>query len=140
MVTVMGCKQNSEKPSDLLPQDRMAKIIADQLIAEAFASQESLDLGISPVLLLDSLLYPELFRRHGVEQEVYRRSLTWYENDPRRLKALMADVIVLLEHRDSISLEAIPREVPLPAMPRDLRPEDFKEMLRKRQPGAGASE
>jgi hypothetical protein len=133
-----ACNRDDGKPRDLLSQQVMSEIIVDQLLVESFASQEGMALGISPIVLLDSVLYPALYAKHKVTSDVYRRSLTYYENDPKRLKAMILDAISILEVKDSLALDYIPRVVPLPELPRNVSPDEVQRMMKKRL-GGGAT-
>jgi hypothetical protein len=106
-----GCAKNEDKPDNLLAKNKMARVLADQLVIEAYAAQRSPTLGISSKELLDSILYPQLFETHGIDSTIFRQSLEYYENDPKRLKALFEKVTAVLDKKNAVAIkDSVPLE------------------------------
>jgi len=132
-----GCSSETGKPKGHLREDKMAQVLSDQLLGEAFAIQKSADMGISPIVMLDSIIYPAIYLKYDLDSTTYKASLAYYEKDPERLKALFIAVEKLLAKKDKDAIKAPIHEDP-PNTPPKMTPEQFREMARKRM-GGGAT-
>lgn len=91
---LVSCKE--EKDKDILPRDKMQRIIADLQIAEVYST--IIDDTASHYITnrnLDSLrrYYNDIFTHHGVTPEAVAKSLEWYKRNPDQLDSVYAKAV-----------------------------------------------
>ncbi len=113
-------KQIVKEPDDLIPQEKMANILAEVHLLEA-----TLGIRSSPMPQMRSHLpmefshdsisiaiaanpenkkplpYYDIFKRLGVTEKQYEESMAWYSSDPEKLNDLYDAVIVELTKRQT---------------------------------------
>ena len=87
------------KEAPHLPPERMAPILADLQVADAYSSLVRDSTHSNTEKNYDSLAVwtAGIFTRHGVTMEEFNASMNWYRDHPVELDTLFANVIPLLE-------------------------------------------
>lgn len=83
-----SCKQKTKVPENILPADKMEKVLLDMLRADEFYNQKQADSAT-----MDSFsrtnLYKAVFALHKTNKEAFRRSVTFYEKHPDLMKTIL---------------------------------------------------
>jgi len=96
LLTACSQKELVQAPADLMGQDTVVQIMADQLIIEStiyFAPPEYDKNAASKDL------YSQLFKKYGVSVERYERSLSYYFSNQERMEKMMDEVHQLVEEK-----------------------------------------
>jgi len=93
-----GCstKEVDQKPEKLIPEDKMATILADIHLAEAKVSKIGLNASDSTTLLYRHL-EKQIYAKHRVDTATYNQSYTYYSSNPDRMVELYKQVVKNLE-------------------------------------------
>ena len=83
-----SCKQKTKVPDNILPVDKMEKVLIDMLRADEFYNLKQSDSAT-----IDSFrrtnLYKAVFTLHKTDKEEFRKSLNFYESHPDLLKTVL---------------------------------------------------
>jgi hypothetical protein len=87
------------KEAPHLPPSRMAPILVDLHVADAYSSMIRDSLHPNREKNYDSLARwtTQIFARHGVTMQAFNKSMDWYRDHPVELDSLYASVIPMLE-------------------------------------------
>lgn len=88
-----------DKSEPHMPPQRMAPIIADLHLADAWSTMVRDSLYPTADKNYDSLAKwtAEIFARHGVTKDEFNRSMDWYRDHPVELDTMYAHIIPMLE-------------------------------------------
>jgi hypothetical protein len=118
VLLLQACRAEPDQgPKDLIPQDKMARILTEIHLAEARISK----MGISS---MDSsnLLYKELegrlFKKYKVDTAVYQRSYTYYSMDPNKMADIYKRVTEELERRKTPAKKDTKDSLPKKSLPK----------------------
>ena len=94
MYILVGCKQDAAH----MPQSRMAPILADLHLADAYSSLVRDSLHPNAEKNYDSLAKwtTQIFAKYGVTRQSFNQSMDWYRDRPADLDSLLAATIPLL--------------------------------------------
>jgi hypothetical protein len=88
LILFFSCTQKTKIPEDILPPDKMEKLLMDMLRAEEFLNQRQPDSAT-----LDSFnrikLYQSVLALHKMTKENFKKSFTFYEAHPDLLKTVL---------------------------------------------------
>lgn len=108
---------STEEPEDLIPRDKMILVIADVHLLEAAAGLRapvapsrvpnqipgqpnvSVPAPMPDVTQQKNLPYYDIFKKHGVTLDQYKRSYQWYTMDPEEYGLMYDEVINELTRR-----------------------------------------
>jgi|GEM_PF-957357 len=88
---IFACSENKNEPS--IPDDQMARIMADMCIAEAATN----GLGGYQKDSLMQVYFKQALDLHGLPLEEYERNLRLYSNEVPRMRQLMKNSEALLD-------------------------------------------
>ena len=87
LLLFFSCKQKTKVPDNILPVDKMEKVLMDMMLADEFYNQKQIDSAT-----IDSFsrtnLYKAVFTLHKTNKEEFRKSLNFYESHPDLLKTV----------------------------------------------------
>ncbi len=96
---LLACGSDDKPPGDLIPQDKMAKILADIHVAEAQVTNLQLRSLDSSVTVYGEL-QQKIWKKYSVDTLLYRKSYSFYTSHPAYLVAIYDKVEKNLENRE----------------------------------------
>ena len=85
-----------EPPADLIGEDTVVQMIAEQLIVEATIFEAPPQYNKRE---LSQALYSQLFEKHKVSVPRYRSSLTFYFSDKKRMEDIMTRAKAVIDQK-----------------------------------------
>lgn len=98
-LTVSACGGGEKPPGDLIPEDQMAKILADIHVAEAQVTNLQLRSLDSSVTVYGEL-QKKIWKKYNVDTLAYRKSYAFYTSHPAYLVKIYDKVEKNLEIRE----------------------------------------
>ncbi len=94
---LVSCVEETSKiPEDILPSDKMVKVMIDIQLLEGIFAQKNLPRDSA--VFLYSLYEKDLFRKHQIADSTYRKSFDYYSARPLLMDKMYEQVV------DSLSL------------------------------------
>ncbi|MFD2512633.1 DUF4296 domain-containing protein [Pontibacter locisalis] len=119
-LVLLGCgNQGSDKPEGLVPQDKMIQILADIHIAES--QIETKVIYPDTALMTFNYWQKEILEKHGVEEERFRDTYRYYQDNLKEMDVLYEIIIDTLSVRETKmraaagNNDSLPVEEELPA-------------------------
>lgn len=84
-----SCLQNNKIPSGVLSQQKMRIILWDMIRADEYANNF---LATNSSLVINdekANLYEQIFRLHSTKANIFKKSLTFYQSNPKLLKVII---------------------------------------------------
>lgn len=101
---LLACSSSEKKPADLLPKDKMEKVLWDMVLADRFSNQFLLKDSLKVDVKTETFrLYEEVFAIHKINRDQFISSYKYYLNHPQVLK-LMFDSISVRANRERKAL------------------------------------
>lgn len=94
-----ACDREEKPPGDLIPEDKMAAILADIHVAEARVTNMQLHSLDSSVLVYEKM-QEQIWKKHKVDTLSYRKSYSFYTSHPAYLAGIYDEVEKKLEARE----------------------------------------
>ena len=98
-----SCKNNADKPKDLLPKKTMAGIMADMAVAEA--KVKNLRLSVDSSRQIYRIYENNIFKERGISSERYKDSYQYYLLNYKEMASIHEAVIDTLTRRQLKALE-----------------------------------
>lgn len=116
-----------EKPSDLIPEDKMIKVLVDVHLLESgigvrvphggsrapFMISPTQNMEMPTTLSGDSMPYYDIFAKHGYTRDQFERSVQWYALDAAHFSIMYDEVINELTRRQAQEQQGAPK-TPVP--------------------------
>ncbi len=98
--------QNEVAP---LPSDKMANILSDLHMAEAYAQLVPKDNGGYMSKNIDTLkiLYGHIYKKHDMDTSTFNQALGWYKKHPLEFDKVYENVLEVLSIRKEIAKDSI---------------------------------
>lgn len=93
-----ACSDDEKVPEDILPKKKMVPLIIDVYVAESKVSNMGLSRDSSVAIF--EVYEDTLFQKHGVEESVYRKSVSYYYDNPTKMEAIYETVLDSLNLRE----------------------------------------
>jgi hypothetical protein len=94
-VMLLSCTDKKSVPNDIIPKQRMEKIIWEMIEADKFISQYlKKDSAIKNIKLESLKLYDKVFQVNGISKLEFEKSFRYYLNRPDLLKSLFDSLAV----------------------------------------------
>ena len=87
-ILTVGCIQDKKIPKDVLPQNEMRKVMWDLMRADAYVSTFIMKDSTKNQKTESAILYEKIFDIHSTTQEVFKKSLAFYQERPDLFKAI----------------------------------------------------
>ena len=97
---LFGCRPEEKSvppPANLLPRDKMVKVLVDMNILEAAVRFNT----IREKKISDSLFYFNIYKAHNITREQYDASMQYYSRDPDVIISIMDEVINELSRKQA---------------------------------------
>ena len=94
---LIGCSSDNEVPNDIINQDKMVAVMLDMYLAEGKVNNMRLSRDSS--LAIFDVYEDMLYKKHGVIDSVYERSMSYYYDHPDMLETIYESVL------DSLNLK-----------------------------------
>lgn len=88
-VVAPGCLRDNKIPKGILPQNEMRKIMWDLMRADAYVSDFIMKDSSRNSKTETAILYEKVFNIHSTTEEIFRKSVAFYESRPDLLKTIM---------------------------------------------------
>lgn len=98
-----SCKNDAEKPKDLLPKTSMASLMADMAVAEA--KVKNLRLSVDSSRQIYRIYEHNIFKNRGISSERYKVSYQYYLLNYKEMASIHEAVIDTLNRRHVKALE-----------------------------------
>jgi len=83
-----GCIRDNKIPKDVIPQNQMRKIIWDLMRADAYVTDFVMKDSTLDKKAESAKLYEKIFDIHTTTQEVFKKSLAFYQSRPDLFKVI----------------------------------------------------
>jgi hypothetical protein len=101
-------------PDDILPPDKMGKLLFDIMCADELLIQKKAD-SVAKDSFSQSNLYQAVFKLHKTNKERFKRSFVFYENHPDLMKIILDSVHSSLTIKNDLKLKKpAKKKIPLP--------------------------
>lgn len=88
IILFQGCSQKNKSAGDILPQEKMTKIIWDIIQVDEYASAFLIKDSTKNIKRERMKLYQQVFQLHNVSKEVFNTSFKYYSGRPDVMKVL----------------------------------------------------
>jgi len=99
LLAMLACSEDEKRPDDLIPEDKMAQILADIHIAEARVTNLQLRSLDSSVTVYEEL-QQKIWKKYKVDTLLYRKSYSFYTSHPAYLAEIYEQVEKEIENRE----------------------------------------
>jgi hypothetical protein len=99
LLFVLACGEGEKPPGDLIPEDKMARILADIHVAEARVTNLQLRSLDSSVMVYEEL-QKKIWKKYKVDTLLYRKSYSFYTSHPAYLAEIYEKVEKDIESRE----------------------------------------
>ena len=94
LASVFSCRSGETIPDNVLPPEKMEKILWDMVRADQLVTDYILPKDTSLKPEIESIrMYQQVFRIHQVSREEFQRSLDFYKTHPDFLKPVVDSII-----------------------------------------------
>ncbi len=117
VLLVFGCVNKKSVPSDILPAEKMKRILWDLIQADQYAAMYvTKDSAHSNVKMESLRLYEQVFQMHKVSREEFRKSYQFYQDHPE-LNQIVFDSLLVVANRERSAMYSRPNafKPPTPA-------------------------
>ena len=83
-----ACVAKDKVPEGIIPQNEMRKLMWDMMRADAFVSDFVMKDTARNQKTESAILYEKIFSIHSTTEEVFKKSLTFYQSRPDLLKVI----------------------------------------------------
>lgn len=84
----IGCVRNDRIPKGILSQKEMRKVMWDLMRADAYATNYLMKDSSQNLKTETGILYEKVFAIHATTQDVFKKSLSFYESRPDLFKVI----------------------------------------------------
>lgn len=100
-MSLFGCNRFADdKPTDLIPQDKMIEVLVEIHVADAVVEQK---FGPqTPNLPMTNALYNRIYQNYGITAAQYKLSYRYYEAHPDIMDKMYTQVITELSKKEAI--------------------------------------
>jgi|SRR6185436_12091660 len=88
LVISFGCVRNDRVPKNIISQNEMRKIMWDLMRADAYVSDFIMKDSTRDKKTESAILYEKVFAIHSTTQEIFKKSMSFYESRPDLLKVI----------------------------------------------------
>ena len=99
LLLLLACSEEEKRPGDLIPEEKMAKILADIHVAEAQVTNLQLHSLDSSVTVYEEL-QQKIWKKYQVDTLLYRKSYSFYTSHPAYLAEIYEQVEKNLDQRE----------------------------------------
>ncbi|HTE28325.1 DUF4296 domain-containing protein [Flavitalea sp.] len=90
----IACRDKSKTPSDVLPKDKMEKVLWDMMLADRFAAQFiTKDSAKKNITEETFKVYAEVFSMNNISREEFVKSYKFYMTRPDLSKVIMDTIL-----------------------------------------------
>ncbi len=105
LLSLCGCTQfQDQKPTDLIPEDRMIQIMVDIHVADALVEQKYGP--TNPNRPLTNALYTRIYKNYAISPDQFRTSYRYYESHPEAMDRMYTQIITELSKKEAILVKA----------------------------------
>ena len=86
-----SCAKKTGVPKNILPPDKMEKVLMDLLKADDLISRKSADSMFNDSFSKE-VIYTAIFTQHKINKEEFKKSFSYYESHPEILKIVLDSI------------------------------------------------
>ncbi|WP_205504395.1 DUF4296 domain-containing protein [Rufibacter psychrotolerans] len=98
-LVVFACSQDSGKPADLIPEEKMTRIMLDIHLTEAAVGRTHRDVDTSRVAYREA--HKLILKRHAVSDSAFKHSYDYYLAHPEKMDKIYEVVLDSLSIREA---------------------------------------
>jgi hypothetical protein len=87
-LTMLACKSGG-RPADVIPPEKMAVVLKEVFVADELLAFRAEKDPALPVFKESVPLYRGIFKKEGITEDQFRKSLRYYQDNPLELRAIM---------------------------------------------------
>ena len=91
LLFVFSCTKKTGVPKNILPPDKMEKLLLDLMEADEFVTRKSVDSAVSDSFSR-GVVYTAVFTQHKTNKEEFKKSFSYYESHPELLKIVLDSI------------------------------------------------
>ena len=91
LLVLFSCAKKNRVPENILPPDKMEKLLLDLMEADELIARKSID-SIRNDSFNRSVVYTTVFNQHKTSKEEFRKSFSYYESHPEFLKIILDSI------------------------------------------------
>jgi hypothetical protein len=91
LLFLFSCTRKTQVPKDILPPERMEKLLLDLMEADELVVRKSIDSTASDSFN-KGVVYTAVFNQHKISKENFRKSFSYYESHPELLKIVLDSI------------------------------------------------
>ncbi len=91
LIAFASCAHPEARPRDLFSEAKMVEVMVDVHIFEAMERNDKMSADSLAVFVETN--YEEIFKKHGIKEEQFKRTFDYYEHNPAKMDELMTKVI-----------------------------------------------
>jgi hypothetical protein len=88
-VTLLACKSGNRRPAGIIPPEKMGVVMKQVFVADEWMAWQAEKDPTIPVFRESVALYRGIFKKEGVTEEQFRKSLRYYQDHPLELRTIM---------------------------------------------------
>ena len=88
LIFFAGCTRNNKIPKGILAQNDMRKLMWDMMRADAYVADFIMKDSTRDQKTESAILYEQIFTIHSTTEDIFKKSLGFYESRPDLLKAI----------------------------------------------------
>nr|WP_278251837.1 DUF4296 domain-containing protein [Sabulibacter ruber] len=119
-LALFSCTPEPEKPQDLIPEEKMTRIMLDIHLTEAAIGRTVRNYDTSRVAYREA--HKLILKRHAVSDSAFKHSYDYYLSVPEKMDKLYEVVLDSLSAREAkLTPKSVPAEVPTEIDPKAFR-------------------
>jgi hypothetical protein len=91
LLSFYSCAKKTAVPKNILPPDKMEKVLMDLMEADELIIRKSAD-SVFNDSLDKGVIYNTIFRQHKTNKEEFKKSFSYYESHPELLKVVLDSI------------------------------------------------
>ncbi|WP_210465073.1 DUF4296 domain-containing protein [Rufibacter roseolus] len=123
-LALLSCTPEPEKPADLIPEEKMTRIMIDVHLTEAAIGRTIHHFDSSRVAYREA--HKLILKRQGVTDSAFKHSYDYYLSDPAKMDKIYEAVLDSLSLREAKLTKAGAQEAPQPVAPPTPSPDTAK--------------
>ena len=91
LLFLFSCTKKNAVPKNILPPDKMEKLLLDLMEADELIARKSIDSTINDSFSR-GVVYSAIFTQHKTNKEEFIKSFSYYERNPQLLKIVLDSI------------------------------------------------
>jgi hypothetical protein len=92
-ILLLACNRGKQQPADLLPPQKMTTVLKQVLTADEWVAWRAEKDPSVPVFQESIRLYRGIFKKEGITEDQFRKSVRYYQDHPQLLRPVMDTLV-----------------------------------------------